>query len=135
MRTLDEIRVFLKEDHFAFDLCGIVIEAVGDGTARCSMKLEKKHLNANGVVQGGAIFTLADICFCVAANSAGGVMVSQSAEIHYLRPGTGSWLYAEAQRIHEGRTTGLFNVDVFDDQGRRVACASVTGFRIQRTEL
>lgn len=72
MRTLDEIRVFLKEDHFAFDLCGIVIEAVGDGTARCSMKLEKKHLNANGVVQGGAIFTLADICFCVAANSAGG---------------------------------------------------------------
>ena len=131
MRTLEEIRGFLKEDHFAFDLCGITIDAVGDGTARCSMKLEEKHLNANGVAQGGAIFTLADICFTVAANSAGGVMVSQSADIHYLRPGTGSWLYAEAERVHEGRMTGLFRVNVYDEQKRLVAYASVTGFRVQ----
>jgi len=132
MRTLEEIREFLREDHFAFDLCGITIEDVGDGTARCSMKLEEKHLNANSVVQGGAIFTLADICFTVAANSAEGIMVSQSAEIHYLRPGTGACLHAQAERLHEGRSTGLYRVDVCDDQGRRVAYACVTGFRVQR---
>ena len=131
MRTLEDIRLFLKEDHFAFDLCGITIDEMGDGTACCSMQLEKKHLNANGVVQGGAIFTLADICFTAAANSSDGVMVSQSADIHYLRPGTGSCLYAQAERIHEGRTTGLYRVDVFDDQKRRVAYATVTGFRVQ----
>ena len=131
MRTLEEIRKFLKEDHFAFDMCGITIDAVGDGTSRCSMKVDKRHLNANGVVQGGAIFTLADICFTVAANSAEGVMVSQNADIHYLRPGTGNCLYAEAERVHEGRTTGLFRVNVYDDQKRLVAYASVTGFRVQ----
>jgi len=131
MRTLEDIRVFLKDDHFAFDLCGISIDAIGDGTAECSMKLEQKHLNANGVAQGGAIFTLADICFTVAANSAEGMMVSHSADIHYLRPGTGSCLYASASRINEGRTTGLYRVDVTDQNGKLVAYAAITGFRVQ----
>ena len=131
MRTLEEIRAFLKDDHFAFDLCGIVIEAIGDGTAQCSMKLEQKHLNANGVAQGGAIFTLADICFTVAANSGGGMVVSRSADIHYLRPGSGSCLHASAHRISEGRTAGLFQVDVTDENGKQVAYAVITGFRVQ----
>ena len=131
MRTLEEIRAFLAKDAFAFDTCGISIDAIGDGTAKCSMPLRALHLNANGVAQGGAIFTLADICFTVAANSAEGMMVSHSADIHYLRPGTGSCLYAEAQRISNGRTTALFRVDVYDDQQRHVAYATVTGFHVR----
>jgi len=131
MRTLEDIRVFLKDDHFAFDLCGISIDAIGDGTAECSMKLEQKHLNANGVAQGGAIFTLADICFTVAANATEPMTVSHSADIHYLRPGTGSCLYAEAHRINDSRTTALYRVDVCDERGKLVAYATITGFHIR----
>jgi len=83
------------------------------------------------LAQGGAIFTLADICFTVAANANEPMTVSHSAEIHYLRPGTGSCLYAEASRISEGRTTALFRVEVYDDRRRLVAYATVTGFHVQ----
>lgn len=131
MRTLEDIRAFLAEDAFAFDVCGISIDAIGDGTAECSMKLEAKHLNANHVAQGGAIFTLADICFTVAANSDDGMTVSRSSDIHYLRPGTGSCLYAQAQCISAGRTASLYRVDVYDDRRKLVAYATFTGFRVQ----
>ena len=131
MRTVEEIRAFLADDHFAFDLCGISIDAVGEGTAECSMKLEEKHLNANHVAQGGAIFTLADICFTVAANATEIMTVSHSADIHYLRPGSGSCLYAHAQRVSEGRTTALYRVEVTDEKERLVAYASITGFHVQ----
>jgi len=130
MRTLEDIRAFLREDHFAFDLCGISIDEIGDGTAKCSMRLEEKHLNANHVAQGGAVFTLADICFTVAANSGEGMVVSRSADIHYLRPGSGECLYASAERISEGRTAGLYRVDVTDTRGKLVAYAVITGFRV-----
>lgn len=131
MRTAQEVRAFLDGDHFAFDLCGISIDAVGEGTAKCSMLLEKKHLNANGVVQGGAIFTLADICFTAAANVCEGMTVSQSADIHYIRPGTGGCLYAQAQQVSNGRATALYRVEIMDDKNRLVAYASFTGFHVQ----
>lgn len=131
MRTLEEIKAFLAKDAFAFDTCGISIDEIGDGTAKCSMPIQPLHLNANGVAQGGAIFTLADICFTVAANATEPMTVSHSADIHYLRPGTGSCLYAEAQRINDSRTTALYRVDVCDERGKLVAYATITGFHIR----
>lgn len=129
MMTLDEVRAFFAEDFFALDTCGITIDAVGDGTADCSMKLEQKHLNANRVAQGGALFTLCDICMSVAANAGGVMTVTQNMNIHYLRPGTGACLYARAERISEGRTTCLYRVDVRDENEKLVAYATGTGFR------
>ncbi len=131
MRTLEEIRAFLKEDRFAFDVCGISIDAIGDGTAECSMPLTPNHLNANGVAQGGAIFTLADICFTVAANAQEPMTVSHSADIHYLRPGSGACLYAVAHRINDSRSTALYRVDITNDQHKLVAYATVTGFHVR----
>ena len=99
MRTLEEVRQFLSGDAFAFEVCGTTVDETGDGTAKCSMPLRPGHMNSNGVAQGGAIFTLADICFAAAANTGETLTVAQNADIHYLRPGTGSCLYAEAQRV------------------------------------
>ena len=57
MRTLEEIRAFFADDTFALEQCGITIDAVDETSARCSMPITEKHLNANHVAQGGAIFT------------------------------------------------------------------------------
>ena len=131
MRTLEEVRQFLSKDAFAFDVCGITVDETGDGTAKCSMPIRPMHMNSNGVVQGGAIFTLVDICFAAAANTGEMLTVAQGADIHYLRPGTGSCLYAEAQRIFEGRSTAHYRIEVYDDQHRLTASASMTGFHVQ----
>lgn len=129
MRTLDEIRAFFAEDRFALEACGLTIDEVWDGGARCSMPVTPLHLNAGGVAQGGAIFTLCDTTFAVAANAVGARTVSQSASISYLRPGTGARLTATARRVGESRHTAVYEVTVQNEAGETVACATFNGYR------
>ena len=57
--TLDDVREKFSQDRFA-TVNGAVIDAVDEGYAQCSVKLNETHRNALGEVMGGAIFTLAD---------------------------------------------------------------------------
>ena len=129
MRTLEESRAFFHGDRFALEACGIAIDEVGDGEAKCSMPLTPLHLNAAGVAQGGAVYTLCDTAFAVAANAGGALTVSLGANITYLRPGTGGRLFAVARRLSEGRTTCLYRIEVTDEKGALVAFATVNGCR------
>ncbi len=129
MRTLEESRAFFARDRFATEVCGIVIEAVTQEGAKCSMPLTPLHHNAGGVAQGGAIYTLCDTAFAVAANAGGVLTVSRDAQVHYLRPGTGSRLFADARLVSDGRTACLYLVEVTDETGALVAYCTVTGFR------
>lgn len=131
MMTLEECRAFFAGDRFALMGCGISIDEVWDSGARCSMPLTPALGNANGVAQGGAVYTLCDFTFAVAANAGGTLTVSQSASISYLRPGTGACLHAEAQRLSEGRTACVYLVTVTNDAGQAVATATVNGHRSQ----
>ena len=98
-RTLEESRAFFAADRFAMEACGITIDEVSEDGARCSMPLTPLHLNAGGVAQGGAVYTLCDTTFAVAANACGTLTVSQCADMHYLRPGTGERLFAQALHL------------------------------------
>ena len=55
MLTLEEARKFFKKDAFASKFAGACIEDVSYEFSRCSMTIEKKHLNAAGLVHGGVI--------------------------------------------------------------------------------
>lgn len=129
MKSMEEIRAFFSGDRFALEACGITIDEVAASMAKCSMPITSMHMNANGFAQGGAIYTLCDTTFAVAANAGNALVVSQSANISYLRPGTGTRLYAKAQRISEGKTSCLYQVNVMDENGKLVAFASIQGFR------
>lgn len=129
MRTLGELRQFFADDRFALEVCGLKIDEVWDGGAKCSMPLTPAHMNAGHVAQGGAIFTLCDTTFAVAANACGARAVSQSASISYVKPGKGDRLYATAERVSEGRTTCVYSVRVTDDSGATVAFATFNGHR------
>ena len=125
-RNLEETREFFKNDRFAVH-SGISIDEVGEGFARCSMAIEDHHRNARDVVMGGAIFTLADLCFGAAC---GGEAVSMTSEINFLYPASGSRLTAEARRIKDGRTTVFYEIKVFDDKSRTVAFATMSGHKL-----
>ena len=49
------------------------------------MEISDIHLNSIGTVHGGALFTLADFTFALAANSHGIVTVAINANISYLK--------------------------------------------------
>lgn len=131
MPELEELVRRFREDRFAM-LAGAEIREAEPGRAVCAMPLEQKHMNANGVPMGGAIFTLADFACAVAANGfSERVVVSQQASISFLAPAKGGMLLAEANCLKMGRTTCLIAVDVHDDSGTYVAHATINGFVVR----
>lgn len=131
MSALEEIRSRFKKDHFATDEAGIVIDSAEPGKAVCSLHLEPRHMNANNVPMGGAIFTLADFTCAVAANGYSEKMtVSQNASITFLAPARGERLIAEASCLRSGRTTALLTADIRDELDTYVAHATVNAYVI-----
>lgn len=128
MTALERARAYFAKDAFATELMGIEIEAVEDGYARCAMPVDSRHQNAEGRVMGGALFTLADFTFAVAANLDRPVTVSLSCQISFLSPPRGDRLIAEARRVKQGRFTCYYAVEVTDGTGAVVAAAGVSGF-------
>ncbi|MBR5047270.1 MAG: PaaI family thioesterase [Eubacterium sp.] len=123
IHTLEEIRQIFKEDRFATEAAGAVIEAADVRYARCSLQLGRVHMNAAGIVMGGAIFTLADFCMAVAANGyrASCDTVAIDGSISYLKPARGKMLIAEAHCVKAGRTLNYYQVMVKDELGTEAA--------------
>ena len=110
---------------------GIQLTEIREGYAEASMEIDEHKFNANDVVQGGAIFTLADFAFAGASNSFEGVRCSSmGATINFLRPGAGAHLTARAQVVNLGKRSCLVETDVFNDSGKLVAKVTTTGFFI-----
>ena len=131
MSALEEIRNRFKNDHFATEATGIVIDSAEPGKAVCSMNLEERHMNENNVPMGGAVFTLADFVCAIAANGySERKTVSQNVSITFLAPAKGKRLIAEASCLREGRTTALYAADVRDELGTYVAHAVLNGYVI-----
>ena len=130
--NIEEIRARFAADRFATEAAGIAIDEVREGYAKCSMEIAPVHRNAAGAVMGGAIFTLADFCFAVAANSgagAQGITVSLSSSITFLSGAKGNKLIGEAACVKSGRSTCLYTVSIADELGTKVAFVTVNGFR------
>ncbi len=129
-KTLEETREIFKKVVFATRQAGIEIDAVSVGYSKCSMKITPNHLNAGGKVMGGAIFTLADFALGVAANCERTLSVTLSAQIYFLASTKGSVLYAEARATRQGGKIGVYEIDVYDDLGVKIAKATSESFTI-----
>ncbi len=128
MNNLEKARDFFKNDRYATEATGIVIEEVGKNYAKCSLKLDSKHLNAVGHPMGGVMYTLADFVFAVSTNfEADSVTVTVVSQICYLSPAKGDTLYGESRLIKDGRTNCFYEITITDNLGTRVATVNTTG--------
>ncbi len=123
----DAIKKF-NADVFATQTAGIVIEDACHGYAKCRMNITPAHLNAAGVVMGGAIFTLADFASAIATNNLEEPTVSLSSSIEFIAAGKGNYLIAEGRMIKEGKIC-FFEVNVTDENGKIVARTSGNAYR------
>ena len=128
MDYLERARAYFAKDAFSTDFMGIEIDDVQDGYAKVSLKLCKKHLNTEGDVMGGVLFTLADFAFAVAANLNQPLTVSLSCQVTFLSPPRGKMLFAEAHRVRSGHSTCYYSVEVRDDTDTIVTVVGVSGF-------
>ncbi len=129
MDLTEKANAFFKADTYAVETTGIEILEVKPNYAKCRLSVMPKHLNAANTVMGGAIFTLADFTFAVAANSGGVMTQSLTAQIAYLSVAKGRTLFAEANCVKDGKSTCYFIVDITDELGVKVASVTVTGFK------
>jgi len=111
--------------HFARDryaaITGIEIIEAGRGYCKARMQIEDKHKNAADVVQGGAIFTLADLAFAVASNSHGQLALAINVNISFLKAVADGVLYATATEVTEPGRLGAYDVMVTDENNTIVA--------------
>ena len=130
-KDIDAARAYFEGDRFAVEY-GVTLDALGDDWATCSMPVTPGHMNANGGVMGGAIFTLADFAGAVASNNVHCPTVVQQVSVNFLSNTRGSRLTATARCRRDGRTTCVYNVDVTDDLGRDIAQFVSTGYKLPR---
>lgn len=116
----DQARRIFAADRYAA-LTGIEIIEAGKGYCKARLAIEDRHLNAANVVQGGAIFTLADFAFAVASNSHGQLALAINANISFLRGIAAGILYATATEVGVPKRIGAYDVLVTDEQGEIVA--------------
>jgi acyl-CoA thioesterase len=130
---LEKIRAFFSADRYAA-AAGIVIDSVTEGSVVCSMEITGMHRNAGGAVQGGAIFTLADLAFAVHSNLALacgtgiGITVGQSCAISYLKSSRGARLIARSVCLSKGRNISVYRIAIEDDLGVPIAEMHGNGF-------
>ena len=130
MRDLQETKEFFIKDVFAMVTTGIDIEAVDDGYAKCTLKLDKRHENATGQVMGGAIYPLADFSFAVATNYRDSITVTAVSQISYLGPVKGDTLIAETKLLKNGKRNCFYEIEITDNLGNAVAVVSTNGVHI-----
>jgi acyl-CoA thioesterase len=127
---------YFKNDRYAA-LTGIELLDAGLGYAKASLQIDERHQNANGVAQGGVLFTLADFVTGVASNSHGDMAVSISGHVAFLQSSVpGDELTAEATERFLHKRLGNYQVDVTNQRGELVATLETTVYRkAQKTGL
>ena len=125
---MSELARVFEGDRFAAGN-GIEVVEVAEGRGVARMAVGPGHLNAAGVVQGGAIFTLADFAFALASNSRGKVALAIEAHVTFLRPVRAGVLRAEAREEGGSRRLSTCHVRVTDEAGNLVALFTGTAFR------
>lgn len=123
---------FFKNDKFATD-AGIEIEIVEPGYAVTALKIEARHLNAGGVAQGGAIFTLADLAMAAAANAHGILAFSIQSDIRFLESALeGETIRAEAREKLLKRNIAHYSTTVTNAEGKVIALVDGILYRKQK---
>ena len=131
MDYTEKAREMFSSDIYAVETTGVRIEEARPNYCRCSLKIEGRHFNVNGNVMGGAIFTLADYAFGVAANVENPSAVSLTSTINFIRPTKGPVIYAEAKCIKSGRSIVFYDITLTDSEGNIIATVAANGFRKQ----
>lgn len=127
-----DLPMLAASDSFVRSL-GIELVEGWQGGAVCRVAIEPRHLNFNGVVHGGLVFSLADSALGYASNAAGRMTAAIDAHIVYSRPTrAGDVLTATASEISRTTRLASYRIDIVRGDGALVAAMTGTTFIADR---
>ena len=111
---------------------GMQIAAVGPGTARLSMTVREDMLNGMDICHGGFVTLFADSAFAFACNSYNELTVASGLNVDFTASAhLGDVLTASATEVHQAGRTGVYDIDVRNQRGERVATMRGRSYRMQ----
>lgn len=129
LKALEVVDHILQKDLFSKWL-GIEIVEIREGYSKIKMTVRPEMINGLGIVHGGIAFSLADSCFAFACNSRNVLSVALDTSISFTKPvHIDDQLTAEAKEMHNGKSTGLYYVTIYNQNQHIVALFKGTCFR------
>jgi uncharacterized protein (TIGR00369 family) len=109
---------------------GLVIDEATDEVVRAHVPVVEHVLQPIGLVHGGVHASIAEALASVGTNVGvvpnGNIGLGMSNNSTFLRSISEGTIHATARRIHRGRTTWVWDVELTDDEGRLCAVSRVT---------
>jgi acyl-CoA thioesterase len=111
---------------------GMRITGVMPGRAEIAMRVRADMLNGHAICHGGFIFALADSAFAFACNSYNLTTVAAGCSIDFLAPAReGDTLTAVAHERNASGRTGVYDIDVANQRGEKIALFRGKSYRIK----
>lgn len=125
----------MQQDQFSQWL-GIEVLEVKEGFSKIKMTIREEMVNGFGIVHGGITFSLADSAFAFACNNRNQLSVALDTSINFIKPvHVGDELTAVATEVHNGKSTGLYHIEIFNQKNHMVAQFKGLCFRTDKTLL
>lgn len=101
---------------------GIEVVEIKEGYSKIKMTVRPEMVNGFGIVHGGIAFSVADSAFAFACNNRNQLSVALDTSINFLKPvHVGDVLVAEAKEVHNGKSTGLYHIEIINQKDHLVA--------------
>lgn len=136
MKTPQEVVNFMMQEDLFSQWLGIELIEIKEGYSKIKMTVRKEMINGLGVVHGGVAFSLADSAFAFACNNRNNLSLALDTSINFTKPvHVDDILIAEANEVHNGKSTGLYHINVKNQHDHVVAIFKGTCFRTARQLL
>lgn len=117
----DVVSHMMENDAFSKWL-GIEVMEISEGYSQVKMTVRKEMANGFGIIHGGIPFSLADSAFAFACNNRNVLSVALDTSINFIKPvHIGDELVAEAKELHNGSSTGLYQIHITNQKNHVVA--------------
>lgn len=135
MQAQQVVTHMMEHDKFSQWL-GITVLEIKEGYSKIQMPIRDEMVNGFGIAHGGIAFSMADSAFAFACNNRNNLSVALDTSINFTKAvQVGDTLTAEAKEIHNGRSTGLYQITITNQHNEQVAHFKGTCFRTGKALL
>ncbi|MBK8087538.1 MAG: hydroxyphenylacetyl-CoA thioesterase PaaI [Chitinophagaceae bacterium] len=133
MSSPQQVVAHMMQNDLFSQWLGIDVVEIKEGYSKIKMTVRKEMINGFGIVHGGVAFSLADSAFAFACNNRNNLSVALDTSINFIKPvHVDDRLTAEAKELHNGRSTGLYHISIYNQNDHLVAQFKGTCYRTNK---
>jgi len=124
----DKIKQRIENEPYG-RLFAIKVVEIRKGYSKVVMAAKPEFENMFNIIQGGAVFSLADFAFAAAVNAYEEMAVAMNINISYIKSAmSGEELTAEAKEISRGSKTSVYSITVKNNKQELIAVLQAVAY-------